>query len=332
MTLRISSPVKTSPRLTVYKASAGSGKTFTLAIRYVALLLSGVSHRSILAVTFTNKATAEMKDRILSYLFRMAFHSDESDAQSLIRAAEPFVRQHVEAGVTGRPPRSYPEMARFQLSRILDDYNHFSITTIDSFLQLLMGETARMAGLGTNFKIELNDEDVRRAAIDRVMSGYKQLSPDARSAILEMVERQMENESGWDVRRKMMRLSRQLSNEAYLRGRKGMEGVSLKDYRRAVENMELRKEVDEAQGLINRFNATYLKADGIKYGKNVDTFVRRYAESLKGKAKRSDFFVPLSAQAAKGLGDEKWFSSYSGPGICASLISSRSLWRRANST
>lgn len=56
--------------LTVYKASAGSGKTFTLAVEYIKLLIEDPTcYRNILAVTFTNKATEEMKMRILSQLY-----------------------------------------------------------------------------------------------------------------------------------------------------------------------------------------------------------------------------------------------------------------------
>ena len=66
-------------QLTVYKASAGSGKTFTLAKEYMALVIQDPSsYRNILAVTFTNKATEEMKNRILSKLYGIANRLDDS--------------------------------------------------------------------------------------------------------------------------------------------------------------------------------------------------------------------------------------------------------------
>ena len=66
--------------LTVYKASAGSGKTFTLAVAYIKLLVANpASYRNILAVTFTNKATEEMKTRILSQLYGISRGLAESD-------------------------------------------------------------------------------------------------------------------------------------------------------------------------------------------------------------------------------------------------------------
>ena len=65
--------------LTVYKASAGSGKTFRLAVQYITMLIkSPEDYRHILAVTFTNKATAEMKQRILSQLYGIGHSLDSS--------------------------------------------------------------------------------------------------------------------------------------------------------------------------------------------------------------------------------------------------------------
>ena len=67
--------------LLVYKASAGSGKTFTLAVEYIKLLvLNPRAYRQILAVTFTNKATAEMKERILSQLYGIQIGDKDSEA------------------------------------------------------------------------------------------------------------------------------------------------------------------------------------------------------------------------------------------------------------
>ena len=68
----------------VTKASAGTGKTFTLAAHYIALLMSGVEHKQILAVTFTNKATAEMKERIIGYLQDIATMPESASVQGFL--------------------------------------------------------------------------------------------------------------------------------------------------------------------------------------------------------------------------------------------------------
>ena len=123
-----------SNTLTVCRASAGTGKTYTLAATYVALLFSGESYRSILAVTFTNKATQEMKDRILLFLDNIARNTGE-DADDALRA----VRSHMVRN-TEMSDASLRELAGKLYSAILEDYDNMHISTIDTFLmQLLNG-------------------------------------------------------------------------------------------------------------------------------------------------------------------------------------------------
>ena len=76
--------------VTVCKASAGTGKTYTLAAYYIGLLLSGEDYRSILAITFTNKATAEMSERILTYLYAIA----RGEEQAFLDYAKRFMVGH----------------------------------------------------------------------------------------------------------------------------------------------------------------------------------------------------------------------------------------------
>ena len=106
--------------LLVYKASAGSGKTFTLAVEY----LNPRAYRQILAVTFTNKATAEMKERILSQLYGIWKGDKDSDAYLKRIIAE-----------TGKPVEEVREAAKVALTNMLHDYSRFRVETIDSFFQ-----------------------------------------------------------------------------------------------------------------------------------------------------------------------------------------------------
>ena len=121
--------------LIVCRASAGSGKTFMLAARYVALLLSGVSARSILAVTFTNKATAEMKHRILEQLYALKLDPSSPALVEFRKAVEENMGRYVA-------DEEISKMADHQLKTILNDYDHFSVCTIDSFLQLILAFAA----------------------------------------------------------------------------------------------------------------------------------------------------------------------------------------------
>ena len=145
--------------LTVYKASAGSGKTFTLATEYIRLLVENPqSYRSILAVTFTNKATEEMKMRILSQLYGIWKELPESDN---------YLANIQER--TGLEPRIIRERSGMALSNLTHNYNYFRVETIDTFFQSVLRNMARELDLTTNLRIGLNDYQVEELAVDQLI-------------------------------------------------------------------------------------------------------------------------------------------------------------------
>ena len=145
--------------LTVYKASAGSGKTFTLAVEYIKLLvMDPTSYRNILAVTFTNKATEEMKMRILSQLYGISKQLPDSEVY--------MQRILTETGLA-RPIVS--KNAGIALHLLLHNYNYFRVETIDSFFQSVLRNLARELDLTANLRISLNDTQVEEQAVDQLI-------------------------------------------------------------------------------------------------------------------------------------------------------------------
>ena len=120
--------------LKIYRASAGSGKTFTLALEYIKLLIADPkSYRRILAVTFTNKATAELKERRLGKLYGVA--------NGLQSAAD--YTENIKQQLPGYSDREIQEKAGEALDNILHDYGHFRIQTIDAFFQSVLRSLAK---------------------------------------------------------------------------------------------------------------------------------------------------------------------------------------------
>lgn len=145
--------------LTVYKASAGSGKTFTLATEYIKLLvMNPMSYRTILAVTFTNKATEEMKMRILSQLYGIWKQlPDSSD----------YLEHIVKA--TGLSEPQVSKQAGEALHQLLHNYSYFRVETIDTFFQSVLRNLARELDLTANLRIGLNDVQVEEQAVDQLI-------------------------------------------------------------------------------------------------------------------------------------------------------------------
>ena len=190
--------------LTIYSASAGTGKTHTLTGEYLSLLFKGKErHRHILAVTFTNKATAEMKSRIIKELFRLADDSS-SDYMELLSENGKKSEQEIR------------DQAKKILITILHDYSAFNISTIDHFFQHTIRAFTREIGLQGNYQIELNEDQMMEEAVENMLSD---LEKSDNTALLEWLirftEDKIEEGGGWDIRRDIIKLGGQLFKETY---------------------------------------------------------------------------------------------------------------------
>ncbi len=175
--------------INVYRASAGSGKTYTLTHEYIDLILKDEeAYRHVLAVTFTNKATDEMKQRILEELHKMA-----SDPHCARR-----------------------EMAKKVLIRILHDYPAFSVSTIDRFFQGIMRSFARELGRLITYGIELDSDLVRTAAVDNLFADLdKNENRELLKWLIDFSLERIENGESWRIANDISNLSRSLFSEDF---------------------------------------------------------------------------------------------------------------------
>jgi ATP-dependent exoDNAse (exonuclease V) beta subunit len=195
-----------SHTLTVYKASAGSGKTFTLALEYVKLLIQNPdNYQYILAVTFTNKATDEMKRRILSQLYGVAKRLDSSST---------FFDKLQEA-FPELPSDEIAKRAQLSLQNILAHYNWFRVVTIDSFFQSVLRNLAMELHLNANLSVGLNDKEVEEQAVDNMIEGIEKENDPVLTWILDFIDQQMRENKSWNVIDKIKSFSLNLSQEIY---------------------------------------------------------------------------------------------------------------------
>lgn len=166
----------------IYKASAGSGKTFTLSKTYLNLLLkadSKTAYRNILAVTFTNKATEEMKERILKDL--------------------------AKEGKTN--PR-----AREILINLLHDYGSFSVSTIDKFFQQALRAFSRELGSSGNYQIELDKASLTKEAMDRVLDDLTEKDKDLLGWFSKQLETALDNGESFNLESSLYEMAEEFGN------------------------------------------------------------------------------------------------------------------------
>ena len=266
----------------VCRASAGTGKTFTLAAYYIALLLSGESYRNILAVTFTNAATAEMKERILTYLLGIAAGGEQ---EFLSKVREFMLRD------SDQPDAVLRARAEENMHAILQDYDNFSVTTIDSFLQQLIRGLAIAINRTADFTISLDADQVITAAVDTMLT--TELTDESKRTVYEYVEQCIGDGKSWDIRQNLIRIGTQLYKESVQANspRLELDDRRIADYRNAL--------LAQRQAALNRFKHQVMQAAsdmdaGAAYtkGKNAKTAIENMLKSVndpKGTEKKDLF-------------------------------------------
>jgi len=189
-------------KLIVYKASAGSGKTFRLAVEYLKLvLINPLAYRRILAVTFTNKATGEMKSRILGELFLLSIGEPSGLAREVSHDL------NLSLGTLS-------EKAKVVLGFILHDYSRFSVSTIDSFVQRVVQGLLWEIGQEGNFDLEMDEQAVLEKAVDTMLDSASS-NPTLLEWLYRMSRGRVSDGQSWDVRDTLIDLGRQLFNENF---------------------------------------------------------------------------------------------------------------------
>lgn len=181
----------------VYKSSAGSGKTFTLVKEYLKIALSDdsprpIAYKKILAITFTNKAAAEMKLRIIEALKLISQQNSKSDA--LITAIQ------LETNI---PKEILIARATSNLNEILHNYSDFSISTIDSFTHKIVKTFAFDLKLPVNFTIETNTAEFYRKVVSGLMSKIGE-NEELTNLLIQYSSNNAEENNAWDPEKKLL--------------------------------------------------------------------------------------------------------------------------------
>ena len=251
--------------LTVYKASAGSGKTFTLATEYIRLVVDNPqSYKTILAVTFTNKATEEMKMRILSQLYGIWKRLPDSADYMKVTCEK-----------TGLPEQVVSERAGLALNNLLHNYNYFRVETIDTFFQGILRNLARELDLTANLRIGLNDVQVEELAVDRLIEDLS--STDLMLQwLLKYIMGNISDDKSWNVIGHIKQFGRTIFHNDYKQISKALnekmaEPSFFEDYTTRLK--EISKKAQErmkeiAEIFFDTLDSEGLTVDDFSYGKS----------------------------------------------------------------
>lgn len=205
----------------IYNASAGAGKTYTLVREYLSILLTDSNpfkFESILAITFTNKAANEMKQRILEKLveFSNENYTEISDLNDLSQELN-------------LEPEKIHLRSREILSKILHNYSRFSVSTIDKFNLRLMKSFAQDMGLSVNFNVEMDLENLLEESVNQLFSkiGEDELLT---SILIEIAVDNLEENRSWDITRELISNAKGLYSDTHLEKLATLQKYDLEEF------------------------------------------------------------------------------------------------------
>ncbi len=213
--------------LTIYKASAGSGKTYTLAVEIIAVLLKQPdAYKHILAATFTNKAAGELKTRVINVLGLISQGKNEKGYLEKIRQK------------TGLSDQTIEKNAKRVLKKLLHDYSRFSVSTIDRFFNKILSSFLYEVNIRPDSEVSLDDDVLRKEAIDRLLSEFD-VDTKLGEWLMNYARLNIQDEKSWNIRSSLEGESKTIASEGFLSREKTLEKFiqdrsELENYRNKV--------------------------------------------------------------------------------------------------
>ncbi len=286
---------------TVYKSSAGSGKTYTLVREYITIALKSPRYfKSILAITFTNKAAAEMKQRIIISLTHMANPQKYTDT-----AAVKFMMPDI-AKATGFSVNEIAEKSTQTLTQILHHYDDFAIKTIDSFVSNIIRTFAHDLHLPVDFEIELTHEKLLDEAVGKILDKIG-VDKEITELLLAYADAKMEDDLSWDIELNLKQTGKEIFEERSIPFLAALKNYSPQRIKEISQHIRARlKHIENhllqlAKNALTIINQQGVSPEWLMYGKNgIYSFFNR----LHNKQ-----IVLPSDKIATSVSENKWYAS-----------------------
>ena len=262
----------------IYNASAGSGKTYTLVKDYLRILLSSTqkdTYKQILAVTFTNKAVAEMKARIIENLNAFSFDETAKNSPMFAELAEDL-KLH---------PAQLQQKTKEVLKSILHNYAFFEVATIDKFTHSVIRTFAYDLKLPLNFEVELDTDALLNEAVDQLISkaGEDKLISDV---LIAYALEKADDDKSWDIAFDLNKIAKLLLNENEKPHLRKLKNKTLEDFSELKEL--LKKKINITSKELSKVGTTVLELIE-NAGLEFDDFLRKTLPNHFKKIADSDF-------------------------------------------
>ncbi len=288
-----------------YNSSAGSGKTYTLVKEYLKIALetkNANQYKHILAVTFTNKAAAEMKARVIEALKALSADAPLEGTPKFLQMD--LLLPKAEGGL-GIDANEVYERSKRVLKSILHNYNDFGVSTIDKFTHKIIRTFAHDLQLPLNFDIELDDREVLGAAIDMLIAQVGN-NEKLTKLLLEYTSKKAEEEESWHIERDLYEFSRNLlkeDGELYL---EKIRQLTLKDFDEIkVQLFAQTKEFEATVKQWGKDGLEFIEKKGLEHGSFSRSFFANYWKDLSTLKKFDVTATTLKIVA----GDANWYAA-----------------------
>ncbi|MCB9196065.1 MAG: UvrD-helicase domain-containing protein [Flavobacteriales bacterium] len=283
------------PQLKIYKSSAGSGKTYQLVLNYLSIILKDQNpdkFKKILAITFTNKAANEMKERIISGLTKLVEGKDER-----------FLNDYFLA--TGIPPHELSEKASILLSRILHNYGHLNILTIDKFVHKVIRSFSRELGLSSSFELAFDFDDLLARCIDDILKDLGE-NKVLTQTLIEYYQNLIDSDENPNIEYALTEQAKVLKNED---SKEHLNYYNDKDL--PYFNEVRKKLLAECKVLRNEMLSLKVKLEGIlgEERNNLKIGTTKYFASILDDLQNNAKTIGLSESQRNNVEAEKWIAA-----------------------
>ena len=245
------------PSFSVYDASAGSGKTYTLVKEYLKIILASKrndSYRNILAITFTNKAVHEMKRRILQNLYEFSKEKTHLNSEDLLID----ISQE-----TKLPIVEIKQKARQIVKHLLHNYASFDILTIDKFTHKVIRAFAHDLNLPSSFEVTLDTDSLLAEAIDAIISKAGE-EPTITNLLLDFTIEKTDDDKSWDITKEMLDTSKLIYSENNRKEVIQLKVKTIKDFVDLKQNLKrLKHSLEERNKILGRLSLDLIISKGI---------------------------------------------------------------------